>query len=158
MLARAQGVALAATLALVTACASNAPRTAAVSAVPESGEAGFLAPQSLETVSPTPAAVDSAGLRLARHVGFRQAMGDARRLGIVAEYTEDRPGRLILDLGPGYSTASTVEYHIKRIYSAYGDYLNHNFAPVLELRLEGQVVGDYTWEGMSITPEIGQAR
>ena len=57
------GIALAATLVLVTACASNAPRTAAVSAVPESGGAGSLAPQSLETVSPTPAAVDSAGLR-----------------------------------------------------------------------------------------------
>jgi hypothetical protein len=157
MPARVRGVGLAAALALVTACASNAPRAAAVSAVPESREAGYVAPPSPEPVPPIAAPVDSAGLRLARHTGFSQAMGDARRLGIVAEYTEDRPGRLILDLGPRYSTASTVEYHIKRIYSAYGDYLNHNFAPVVELRLEGQVVGDYTWEGMS-TPEIGQVR
>ena len=94
---------------------------------------------------------DSSGARLARHVGFRQAIGDATRLRIIGGYSEARPGRLILVLDSAYTTASTVEYHLKRIYSAYGDYLNHNLAPVIELRLDGRTVGDYTWDGLALS-------
>ena len=104
----------------------------------------------------TPTAADSAAARLARHVGFRQAIGDATRLGIVTGYAEVSPGRIALTMGPGFTSASTVEYHLKRIYSAYGDYLNHTLAPVLELHANGAVIGDYTWEGLALSQKVGQ--
>lgn len=132
-------VALLGALALASACATTSPPTTAVTA-----------PTASSSASDTTSA-DSSGLRLARHVGFRQAVGDAMRLRIVGGYSEERPGRLVLALDSAYTSASTVEYHLKRIYSAYGDYLNHNIAPVLELRLGGQTVGDYTWEGLALS-------
>jgi len=108
------------------------------------------------TTESEPTAADSAAARLARHVGFRQAIGDAARLGIVTGYAEVQPGRMALTMGPGFTTASTVEYHLKRIYSAYGDYLNHSLAPVLELHANGVVVGDYTWEGLALSGKTAQ--
>jgi hypothetical protein len=102
-----------------------------------------------------PSAADSAAARLGRHVGFRQAIGDAARLGIVTGYSEVRPGRMALTMGPGFSTSSTVEYHLKRIYSAYGDYLNHTLAPVLELHAGNEIVGDYSWEGLALSAKAG---
>jgi hypothetical protein len=108
------------------------------------------------TPPPPPTAADSAAARLARHVGFRQAIGDATRLGIVTGYAEVSPGRIALTMGPGFTSASTVEYHLKRIYSAYGDYLNHTLAPVLELHANGAVIGDYTWEGLALSQKVGQ--
>ena len=81
---------------------------------------------------------------------------DATRLGIVTGYAEVSPGRIALTMGPGFTSASTVEYHLKRIYSAYGDYLNHTLAPVLELHANGAVIGDYTWEGLALSQKVGQ--
>jgi hypothetical protein len=114
--------------------------------------AGYAALAS-DTTPPSPA--DSAAARLARHVGFRQAIGDAARLGIVTGYSEVRPGRMALTMGPGFSTSSTVEYHLKRIYSAYGDYLHHTLAPVLELHAGNEIVGDYSWEGLALGEKAG---
>jgi len=142
-------------------------RSAAIGLLPvfaacaaSSGGASAAAPvDSVAIIAPTdtaPTAADSAAARLARHVGFRQAIGDATRLGIVAGYAEVRPGRMALTMGPGYTTASTVEYHLKRIYSAYGDYLNHALAPVLELHANGGVIGDYTWEGLTLSGKAAQ--
>jgi len=102
-----------------------------------------------------PSSADSAAARLARHVGFRQAIGDAARLGIVTGYSEVRPGRVALTMGPGFTTSSTVEYHLKRIYSAYGDYLHHTLAPVLELHAGNEIVGDYSWEGLALSAKAG---
>jgi hypothetical protein len=137
-------------LPVLTACAASSSASSAASAPVDSAAA--TAPGS----DSVPTAVDSAAARLARHVGFRQAIGDAARLGIVTEYAEVRPGRVALTMGPGFTTASTVEYHLKRIYSAYGDYLNHTLAPVLELRANGAVIGDYTWEGLTLSPKVEQ--
>ena len=146
-------------VALSAACSAGTTGTSASLAAPVDSSVGYSAAAS-DTTAPAPsdaaATSDSSATRLARHVGFRQAMGDATRLGIVTGYTEVRPGRMALMLGPGFSTASTVEYHLKRIYSAYGDYLNHNLAPVLELRDGSAVVGDYTWDGLALTGKVGQ--
>jgi hypothetical protein len=114
--------------------------------------AGYAA-QATDTTPPS--AADSAAARLGRHVGFRQAIGDATRLGIVTGYSEVLPGRVALMLGSGFSTSSTVEYHLKRIYSAYGDYLHHTLAPVLELHNGNEIVGDYSWEGLALTSKVG---
>ena len=74
----------------------------------------------------------------------------------VTGYAEVGPGRMALTMGPGFTSASTVEYHLKRIYSAYGDYLNHTLAPVLELHANGAVIGDYTWDGLALSEKAGQ--
>src|SRR3954454_8625849 len=137
-------------LPIVVACAASRSGGASAAAPADSSTGASLASNS------TPTAADSAAARLARHVGFRQAIGDAARLGIVTEYAEVRPGRVALTMGPGFTTASTVEYHLKRIYSAYGDYLNHTLAPVLELRANGAVIGNYSWEGLSLSDNFSQ--
>ena len=144
---RAAAVAL---LPVVAACAASASGSSAAAAPADSAATSVIASDS------TPTAADSAAARLARHVGFRQAIGDAARLGIVTGYAEVRPGRMALTMGPGFTSASTVEYHLKRIYSAYGDYLNHTLAPVLELHANGAVIGDYTWDGLALSEKAGQ--
>lgn len=145
-LMRAAAVAL---LPIVAACAASTSGSSAA-APADSVAASAIASDT------TPTAADSAAARLARHVGFRQAIGDATRLGIVTGYAEVSPGRIALTMGPGFTSASTVEYHLKRIYSAYGDYLNHTLAPVLELHANGAVIGDYTWEGLALSQKVGQ--
>jgi len=146
-LMRAAAVAL---LPIVAACAASTSGSSAAAAPADSAAASAVAGDT------TPTAADSAAARLARHVGFRQAIGDATRLGIVTGYAEVSPGRMALTMGPGFTSASTVEYHLKRIYSAYGDYLNHTLAPVLELHANGSVIGDYTWEGLALSEKVGQ--
>jgi hypothetical protein len=146
-LMRAAAVAL---LPIVAACAASTSGSSAAAAPADSAAASAVAGDT------TPTAADSAAARLARHVGFRQAIGDATRLGIVTGYAEVSPGRMALTMGPGFTSASTVEYHLKRIYSAYGDYLNHTLAPVLELHANGAVIGDYTWEGLALSQKVGQ--
>ena len=146
-LIRAAAVAL---LPVLAACAASTSGSSAAAAPVDSAATAAIASDS------TPTAADSAAARLARHVGFRQAIGDAARLGIVTGYAEVRPGRMALTMGPGFTSASTVEYHLKRIYSAYGDYLNHTLAPVLELHANGAVIGDYTWDGLALSEKAGQ--
>ena len=146
-LVRAAAVAL---LPIVAACAASTSGSSAAAVPADSVAASAVASDT------TPTAADSAAARLARHVGFRQAIGDATRLGIVTGYAEMSPGRVALTMGPGFTSASTVEYHLKRIYSAYGDYLNHTLAPVLELHANGVVIGDYTWEGLALSQKVGQ--
>ena len=145
-LMRAAAVAL---LPIIAACAASTSGSSAAAAPADSAASATAS-------DTTPTAADSAAARLARHVGFRQAIGDAARLGIVTGYAEVRPGRMALTMGPGFTSASTVEYHLKRIYSAYGDYLNHTLAPVLELHANGAVIGDYTWEGLALSQKVGQ--
>jgi len=137
-------------LPIVAACAASTSGASAAAAPADPVAASAIASDT------TPTAADSAAARLARHVGFRQAIGDATRLGIVTGYAEVSPGRMALTMGPGFTSASTVEYHLKRIYSAYGDYLNHTLAPVLELHANGAVIGDYTWEGLALSQKVGQ--
>lgn len=145
-LMRAAAVAL---LPIIAACAASTSGSSAAAAPADSAASATAS-------DTTPTAADSAAARLARHVGFRQAIGDATRLGIVTGYAEVSPGRMALTMGPGFTSASTVEYHLKRIYSAYGDYLNHTLAPVLELHVNGAVIGDYTWEGLALSQKVGQ--
>lgn len=142
--------AVSALVPFLAACAASGAGSSAAAAPVDSTAATAI------TGDSAPTAADTAAARLARHVGFRQAIGDATRLGIVTGYAEVQPGRVALTMGPGFTTASTVEYHLKRIYSAYGDYLNHTLAPVLELRANGAVVGDYTWEGLALSDKAGQ--
>jgi len=145
-LMRAAAVAL---LPIIAACAASTSGSSAAAAPADSAASATAS-------DTTPTAADSAAARLARHVGFRQAIGDATRLGIVTDYAEVSPGRIALTMGPGFTSASTVEYHLKRIYSAYGDYLNHTLAPVPELHANGAVIGDYTWEGLALSQKVGQ--
>ena len=146
-----RAAALIAVATLAAACSAGTSGSSAHLA-PADSAAGYAA---LSADTTPPSGADSAAARLSRHVGVRQAIGDATRLGIVTGYSEVRPGRMALTLGPGFSTASTVEYHLKRIYSAYGDYLNHTLAPVLELRDGNGIVGDYTWDGLALSEKTG---
>jgi hypothetical protein len=105
-----------------------------------------------ESHPPRPAsAATSESSRLTRHTGFRFAVGDAIRQGIVLDYREEAPGIVILGLAPAYST-SMLEFHLERIHRAYGDYLYHSIPAVLELWLHGDRLGEYSNEGLVIGP------
>jgi serine/threonine protein kinase len=85
---------------------------------------------------------------LESHSGLRQALSDVRRLRIATTYEEVGPGVLVLNLGPGYWESSSVEYNLSRLYGAYSSYLQYQGAPVIELWLDGQRVGEYRGLGL----------
>ena len=115
--------------------------------------------------SPAPAPADSAvgyapdpsGERspaspsaLTETTAMRLALGDVTRLEIVADYEEVRPGRLMLTVGDGYYTSTSVEYNLRQLYAAYSELLGHpKQSPVLELWSNGRKLGEYTREGLS---------
>ena len=71
------------------------------------------------------------------------------RLGIVADYKEAAPGRLLLTVGEGYHTSSSLEYNLLRLYAAYLQYLGYpNESPKVELWEKGVRIGEVTREGL----------
>lgn len=95
---------------------------------------------------------------LTRFVPTRRALSDVIRLKIVSEYEEARPGLLVLALGEGYSTGTSVEYNLKRLFAAYEAFLQYEERAVLELWLNGQKIGEYTRDGLLVGPEYTAPR
>ena len=85
---------------------------------------------------------------------MRLALGDVTRLDIVAHYDEAGPGRLVLVLGNGYDSSTSVHYNLRRLYTAYVDLLDFpDTNPVMELWQNGKQLGEYTREGLVVGPE-----
>ena len=85
---------------------------------------------------------------------MRLALGDVTRLHIVAHYEEAGPGRLVLILAKGYASSTSVQYHLRRLYTAYVDLLDFpETDPVMELWHTGNKLGEYTREGLVAGPE-----
>ena len=95
---------------------------------------------------------------LTRFVPTRRALSDVTRLRIVAEYEEARPGLLVLALGDGYVTGTSVEYNLKRLYAAYEAFLQYEERAVIELWLHGQKIGEFTRDGLLVGPEYTTPR
>lgn len=95
---------------------------------------------------------------LTRFVPTRRALSDVTRLKIVSEYEEARPGLLVLALGEGYETGTSVEYNLKRLFAAYEAFLQYEERAVLELWLNGQKIGEYTRDGLLLGPEYTTPR
>lgn len=95
---------------------------------------------------------------MTRFVPTRRALSDVMRLKIVSEYEEARPGLLVLALGEGYATGTSVEYNLKRLFAAYEAFLQYEERAVFELWLDGQKIGEYTRDGLLVGPEYTAPR
>ena len=80
---------------------------------------------------------------------LRLALGDVTRLGIVEDYREVAVGRLVLTVGEGYRTSSSLKYNLTRLYAAYLQYLGYpRETPTVELWENGVKIGEVTREGL----------
>jgi hypothetical protein len=95
---------------------------------------------------------------MTRFVPTRRALSDVTRLKIVSEYEEARPGLLVLALGEGYTSGTSVEYNLKRLFAAYEAFLQYEERAVIELWLNGQKIGEYTRDGLLLGPEYATPR
>jgi hypothetical protein len=86
--------------------------------------------------------------RLNAHRAMREALADVIRLRIVSEYTEVRPGLLVLTTGEGYPNATSLEYNLRRLHQAYRGVLYYQMPAVLELWRDGRKIGEYTSDGL----------
>jgi serine/threonine-protein kinase len=80
---------------------------------------------------------------------MRLALGDVTRLDIVTAYEEVSPGRLVLVVGDGYNTSSSLAYNLRQLYAAYVELLKYpRRSPVMELWRDGRKIGEYTRSGL----------
>jgi hypothetical protein len=85
---------------------------------------------------------------------MRLALGDVLRLQIADSYEEVRPGRLVLALGSGFHTSTSLDYNLRQLYAAYTDLLDHpDDDPILELWQNEDKIGEYTRDGLHLGPE-----
>ena len=85
---------------------------------------------------------------------MRLALGDVTRLDIVVDYREVRPGRLVLIVGDGYHTSTSLEYNLGKLYAAYLGFLDYpTQSPVMELWRDGKKLGEYTRHGLITASE-----
>jgi serine/threonine-protein kinase len=91
---------------------------------------------------------------LTRTAAMRLALSDAVRLQIAASYEEVRPGLLVLVLGSGFRTSTSLDYNFRKLYAAYTELLNYpDNDPVMELWQNEDKIGEYTRDGLHVGPE-----
>jgi hypothetical protein len=91
----------------------------------------------------------SVGASLTGTPAMRLALGDVIRLGIAVHYREVRPGRLVLTVGDGYRTSTSLEYNLRQLYAAYAELLSYpRPGPVIELWGQGRQIAEYTRNGL----------
>jgi hypothetical protein len=85
---------------------------------------------------------------------MRLALSDVVRLQIAASYEEVRPGLLVLVLGSGFRTSTSLDYNFRKLYAAYTELLNYpDNDPVMELWQNEDKIGEYTRDGLHVGPE-----
>ena len=89
---------------------------------------------------------------------MRQAIGDLERLHFISDLQEVRPGILRLTVDSGWSPASSAEYNLKRLMTAYRANLSWVVDSYLELWNAGTKIGEYTEDGLLIGPEYSAPR
>jgi hypothetical protein len=87
--------------------------------------------------------------QLLTSVGFRRAIEDVQRLGIVIRYRELRPDTLSLELGNAAFTGASTEYNLGRLYLAYRGTTDYSSGGALDLQHGERRVGLYTKSGLS---------
>jgi serine/threonine-protein kinase len=91
----------------------------------------------------------SVGTSLTGTPAMRLALGDVMRLGIAVHYREVQPGRLVLTVGDGYRTSTSLEYNLRQLYAAYAELLSYpRPGPVIELWGQGRKIAEYTRNGL----------
>jgi hypothetical protein len=88
--------------------------------------------------------------------GFRRAIGDMERSGLLLGYGETAQERLDLELAAPALAAPTLEYQLTRLFLAYGATMYGDTQPTLVLRANGQPVGLYTRDGLAWDAAAGR--
>jgi hypothetical protein len=121
-----------------------------------SGPPSVGEPRPAQRTPPAPkdasATLDSADARpnnlLLSFEGFRRAIGDMQRKGLLLGYRESALERLEVDLTATAFGEPTLEYQLTRLFLAYGGTMNDDTQPTLVVRANGQQVGLYTRSGL----------
>jgi hypothetical protein len=87
--------------------------------------------------------------------GFRRAIDDMQRRGLLLGYGEATQERLRVELAAPALTEPTLEYHLTRLFLAYGATMNGATQPTLVLQANGQQVGLYTRNGLEWNGNAG---
>jgi hypothetical protein len=81
--------------------------------------------------------------------GFRRAIGDMQRSGLLLGYGEAAQERLDVELAAPALAAPNLEYQLTRLFLAYGATMYDDTDPTLVLRANGEHVGLYTRDGLA---------
>lgn len=91
---------------------------------------------------------------LTRTAAMRLALSDVVRLQIAASYEEVRPGLLVLVLGSGFRTSTSLDYNLRKLYGAYTELLDYpDNDPLIELWQNENKIGEYGRDGLQVGPE-----
>lgn len=85
---------------------------------------------------------------LLAHEGFRRAIGDMQRNGLLLAYREPERERLQVDLSAAAMGQPTLEYQLTRLFLAYGETMYDDSNPILEIRANRQQIGLYSRDGL----------
>jgi hypothetical protein len=115
------------------------------------------------TASPAPAAPPSqpdsgpparvagdgrANSDLLTNEGFRRAVDDMKRKNLLLNFRESGAQQLDVDVSATALNEPALEYHLTRLFLAYGATLQGNSATVLRIRANGQTIAHYTRGGL----------
>ncbi len=86
---------------------------------------------------------------LMENVGFRRAMTDAQRVGIVSGFNEIAVDTLALELGDLALTSASTDRSLSGVYLAYRGTTGHRPGSTMELFHDGKSVGWYNGAGLT---------
>jgi hypothetical protein len=109
-------------------------------------------PPSQPTVAPDPPVTGPPCIRkadeLMENLGFRRAMTDAQRIGIVTGFNEIAVDTLALELADLALTSSSTDHSLSGLYLAYRGTTGHRPGSAMELFHDGHSVGWYNSSGL----------
>jgi hypothetical protein len=86
---------------------------------------------------------------LMNNLGFRRAMTDAQRIGIVTAFREVGRDTLAVDLADLALTSASTDHSLGRLYLAYRGTTAYRPSSAMELFHDGQAIGWYTAAGLT---------
>jgi hypothetical protein len=111
------------------------------------------APPGQPTVEPDPLVTGPPTIRkadeLMENLGFRRAMTDAQRIGIVSGFNEIAVDTLALELADLALTSASTDHSLSGLYLAYRGTTGHRPGSAIELFHDGQSVGWYNSAGLT---------
>ena len=110
-------------------------------------------PPGQPTVAPDPPVTGPPTIRkadeLMENLGFRRAMTDAQRIGIVSGFNEIAVDTLALELADLALTSASTDHSLSGLYLAYRGTTGHRPGSAMELFHDGQSIGWYNNAGLT---------
>jgi hypothetical protein len=128
----------------------SAMSSSAAEAIPSYPQSGSVSPSDAQQTRR--AMKGRSADALTRDPRLKDALNDVLRLGVVTEYREARPGLLLLTVGDGFTKENAVEFQLGLLYVAYCEVTGGNEVARFELWRGDAKIGQYTKEGLTLTP------